>query len=42
MSDEEKVFWKMKGISPEYMINDRFDSEEIEEEKNISKSLKLT
>jgi len=33
MSDEEKRFWKMKGISPEYMINDRFDSEEIEEEK---------
>ena len=33
MSDEEKRFWKMKGISPEYMINDRFESEEIEEEK---------
>ena len=33
ISEEEKRFWKMKGISPEYMINDRFDSEEVEEEK---------
>ena len=32
MSDEEKRFWKMKGISEEYMIKDRFE-EEKEEEK---------
>jgi DNA polymerase elongation subunit (family B) len=25
ISDEELVFWEMKGISPEYMICDRFD-----------------
>jgi DNA polymerase elongation subunit (family B) len=33
MSEEEKRFWKMKGISSEYMISDRFDSEEITEEE---------
>jgi hypothetical protein len=30
MSDEEIRFWKMKGISSEYMVKDRFsDSEKM-------------
>jgi DNA polymerase elongation subunit (family B) len=33
MSDEENRFWKMKGISPEYMINDKFETEEVSEDK---------
>jgi len=33
MSYEEFKFWKRKGISPTYMINDRFDGEEIIEEE---------
>lgn len=33
MSDEENRFWKMKGISPEYMINDKFETEEVIEDK---------
>lgn len=33
MSEEEVVFWKNKGLSPEYMINDRFEGEDVVEEK---------
>jgi DNA polymerase elongation subunit (family B) len=33
MGEEEKRFWKMKGISPNYMITDRFETEEIIEEE---------
>jgi hypothetical protein len=33
MSSEEERFWKMKGISPNYMVKDKFEGEvTIEEE----------
>jgi hypothetical protein len=32
MSEEELRFWKMKGISPQYMVKDRFEEEEEEKE----------
>jgi hypothetical protein len=30
ISDEEMVFWNMKGVSPEYMIKDRFNGERLD------------
>jgi hypothetical protein len=32
MSDEEIRFWKMRGISSDYMVKDRFEEEETEKE----------
>jgi hypothetical protein len=32
MSNEEKVFWKKRNMSPDYMISDRFEDDDIVEE----------